>query len=530
MNRIICSLLIIIPLVLFAQPAKWEITIGEPNKNERPSDIIEMYDKGYLMSAAVEQINNNGWHIKLDVKGGILYDKVMTHDHTNMNILSLKEGNGGEVITCGAVFYDDNTWPFVNKFDSCGERLWCKHFPGESMESNGFACDIEFTTNNDILILTSYYSWELTSSMIYMICIDQDGNELWKRPYSSKEQYPLMEDPYGWDLISHNDEYYIAGECYYAYPEDPNHVFLRPLFVGINSHFEEKWVMPFMALDSIFGEALSIYPISDSLLVGVGYRFLEGFNKNSIIMFINTQGDEVDMAQIDNSSILPTIDFNIIEQLYQINDSTFLSPVYMGIEGEERYGEIVYNITGDVLNASNRGIYKSRFASTKTCDNEFLISLSVIVGGNNRDILLYKIDENLDPVPFDTTQQVYDSLCPHTIQSGEMDLTNCLVITSIEDWPTPDEYYESIRWIPVKAYPNPVTEGKLTLEFENTEHHQHMELRCYDDFGRQIHSQLIYKGQQDTDVDVSGWSPGIYVAVVFSNGEARGKAKFVVSH
>jgi hypothetical protein len=109
-----------------------------------------------------------------------------------------------------------------------------------------------------------------------------------------------------------------------------------------------------------------------------------------------------------------------------------------------------------------------------------------------------------------------------------MDLTNCLVITSIEDWPTPDQYYESIRWIPITAYPNPVTEGKLTLEFENTEHHKNMELRCYDDFGRQVHSQKIYKGQQDTGLDVSGWSPGIYIAVVYSNGGARGKVKFVV--
>ncbi len=101
-------------------------------------------------------------------------------------------------------------------------------------------------------------------------------------------------------------------------------------------------------------------------------------------------------------------------------------------------------------------------------------------------------------------------------------------IKGIDDPLTPAQYYESIRWIPIKAYPNPVTEGKLTLEFENTKHHKNMELRCYDDFGRQVHHQKIYKGQQDTDVDVSGWPQGIYIAVVYSEGSARGKAKFVV--
>ena len=61
-----------------------------------------------------------------------------------------------------------------------------------------------------------------------------------------------------------------------------------------------------------------------------------------------------------------------------------------------------------------------------------------------------------------------------------------------------------------------------------TEAYHNPELRCYDYFGRQVHSQKIYKGQQDTDVDVSGWLPGIYIAVLYSDGSARGNAKFVV--
>ncbi len=43
----------------------------------------------------------------------------------------------------------------------------------------------------------------------------------------------------------------------------------------------------------------------------------------------------------------------------------------------------------------------------------------------------------MEDVPFDTTQHVYYSLCPHTIQSGTIDLTDCLIITDIGELPGP---------------------------------------------------------------------------------------------
>lgn len=68
----------------------------------------------------------------------------------------------------------------------------------------------------------------------------------------------------------------------------------------------------------------------------------------------------------------------------------------------------------------------------------------------------------------------------------------------------------------------------IKIKLGKTEAHQSMELSCYNAVGRQVHSQKIYKGQQDTDVDISGWPSGIYIAVVYSDGNAWGKAKFVV--
>ncbi len=148
--------------------------------------------------------------------------------------------------------------------------------------------------------------------------------------------------------------------------------------------------------------------------------------------------------------------------------------------------------------------------------------------GNYFELYLYKINADLESVPFDTTQYVYDSLCPHPISSGTIDLTDCPPTVSIGELPSPDEYYESIRWIPLKAYPNPVSGRELTIEFENTQHHTNMELRLYDAFGKETHRRRIYTGQQDTRLDVGHWPPGLYLGVIFSNGGAVGRCKVVV--
>ncbi|MDZ7742526.1 MAG: hypothetical protein U5Q03_12440 [Bacteroidota bacterium] len=48
----------------------------------------------------------------------------------------------------------------------------------------------------------------------------------------------------------------------------------------------------------------------------------------------------------------------------------------------------------------------------KTADSNFVIGFGYLDNGD-WDILLYKIDENLQSVPDDPHQYTYDSLCPY---------------------------------------------------------------------------------------------------------------------
>ena len=55
-----------------------------------------------------------------------------------------------------------------------------------------------------------------------------------------------------------------------------------------------------------------------------------------------------------------------------------------------------------------------------------------------------------------------------------------------------------------------------------------MQLQCFDIFGRKVHKEKIYKGQLETEINISQWNEGLYVAVVMSEGKVLGKGKFVV--
>jgi len=528
MKRIIYFFALLFPILINAQAPKWELIYGIQNWDEMPSAITELYDGGIYIAAYSEILESKSWSFKTNVNGEILYEKEALHEKYELSPRSIATDLSGNIYIGGTFYPYGEFLPYVIKLDSCGELLWCRHFPLAPNSIGGFVGDILLNHNNEVVILMSYSTGD-EDDQIYLGCLDAEGNQLWFDSYARKKNYPLLVDPIAWDLLEYNKEYYIAGEAYYPYPGNPNHVYLRPLFIGVDSNFREKFMTPFCALDSVYGWAKEMIPLGDSVFMGVGIRLASnGEEANSLLMFVNIDGEELGYNQVSNLQIGPDIIANHMNDIERINDTLFIATSLFGPNsGVNPVGELVIDTSANLYHHKSRPNTDYNPLIIKTQDENFVIT-TYIAQENDYDILLYKVDQNLDPVAFDTTQHIYDSLCPHTIQSGEMDLTSCLVITSIEDWPTPDQYYESIRWIPIKAFPNPVKDGKLTLEFENTKHHQHMELRCYDDFGRLVHSQKVYKGQQDTDLDVSGWSPGIYVAVVYSNGGARGKVKFVV--
>jgi hypothetical protein len=327
--------------------------------------------------------------------------------------------------------------------------------------------------------------------------------------------------------MEHNQEYYISGYCYWPYPNDTNHVFLRPLFIGIDSLFNEKWILPFYALDSVFGIGYQSIPLNDSIILGVGIRKYCDYIDNSLFALYTTSGEELLYSIIPNELIGPDIHSNEIREIERINDTLFLSSGFFGNDlSQNPNGEFVTDIYANLYNLQSRPNVLGIPNLIKTSDDNYAIASTITEPNNDKNIYLYKIDKNLEFVPFDTNTYTYDSLCLEQIQSGTIDLSDCLVWTGAEEIPSPEEYYSFIATIPVTAYPNPA-ETEITLAFQNTDHHTNMLLECYNIYGQRVHTEKIWKGQQETKIDLLGWAKGLYFAVVKSEGTLAGSVRFI---
>jgi len=97
------------------------------------------------------------------------------------------------------------------------------------------------------------------------------------------------------------------------------------------------------------------------------------------------------------------------------------------------------------------------------------------------------------------------------------------------DIPSSISIPEDISLKSFKAFPTPGSAKTITLGFENILNQGDLELRCYNIFGGVMLRQEIKAGQQNVEISIATWDTGVYVAVIFSNGKALGKVKFVVN-
>ena len=459
----------------------------------------------------------------------MIYDKNLEHSSSTIGNLATCSDDNGNIYLAGLSTLPEE-WPLITKLDSCGNKIWCKilDYSAEGYDF-GWADDILITDDNEILLLCTLTDESSQYELIHLIAISEDAEFLWRKPYASRYDYPWIRNQHAYHIAEINNDYYISGYCYWPYPDDTTHFFLRPLFIGIDSIFNEKWILPFAALDSVYGDAFKTIPLNDSVFMGVGIRRFYNNEDFSLLMFYNKDGEELGYNEILNDQIGPDINSNEIRNITKINDSLFITGSVFGPDfSENPVGEMVIDTAANIYNLQSHPNTVSFIPGLiKTYDNNYVIATSIEETKGDKDIYVYKIDENLNDVPFDPTPHTYDSLCPGGIQSGTIDLTSCFVWTNIRDAPSPKEYYESIRKIPVKAYPNPATQGTITFEYKNTEHHRNIELRCFDIYGEEIHKEKVYRYQGESVVDIGSWRKGMYVAVVYSNGLPVGQCKFV---
>jgi hypothetical protein len=528
-KTILISFLLFTILCSFAQ--KWQQTIGLPGQDESSRRIIEHYDKGYILSA---QFNDVGWLVKTDINGNILWDKVLGIDPDVVITEKALYDNDGNLYLFGIMQEDylEHAWPLVIKLNACGEKQWCRllNFSGYEF---GVFYDAMFLENGDLLGLASMPD-EDQHDMIFLICMSPEGEFKWKQSYASKDDYPLFEMRLGSRLKKFNNLYIISGYVYSPDPGgNPNNVYLRPMFIGIDSMFNENWVMEFGINESILGKSYNCIDLNNSIYMGVGtHRFVENNEliNNSLLMFFNESGDELGYNTILNETIGSNINSNFIFDVARINDTLFITTSAFGESYEGNpWGEFVIDTSGFVHHYVSRTSTNGSSHIAKTKNNKYTIAASILNSDLTWDIYLYKVNKNLEHDSIYPGNFNYDSLCPDLpIQSNVIDLLGCDLLTGIDEIPSLEEFNKQKNQITISAFPNPATDGSFTLAFTNTQSFSDMELKCFDVFGKQIHSERIYQNQGESKLDVHTWNSGVYVAIVYSKGVPVGQCKFVV--
>jgi hypothetical protein len=532
----ILTIIVLITVISFAQ--KWENIFGYPGTDEAFSDVIEYYDNGYLISAYYET-NIGCWLIKTDVNGEMLWEKFITWPEVSIFGAHLDQDEFGNIYMASVVAGEPSGfWPMITKLNACGEKVWCRVFPEDDYIFGSYQ-DVMVLENNNIIALAQFESLE-NLDQVYLDYIDADGNLLWRQVYATRESYPHIRSCAGDGIHTYGDNYLIHGYCYYPYPSDTTHFYQRPLFIQLDSLFNEQWVLPFGVNDSLVGNALETTLLNDSTYFGTGMLRLEDPVEHSLLMYFNKDGEELGYVEIPNDSIGLDISQNYMNDIERVNDSLFIGLTTFGIDDTDFFwGELIIDITGKIYKQEFRPV-GTNGASTliKTFDDKYTIGTALIESKADFDIYLYKINEELEQDTSYPGTYTYDSLCSETIQSGTVDISNCLIITDVGEVPSSKEYYTNLNSIYIKAFPNPVKEGQISFELQNTEYltppsvppqgGKQPTLFIYNVYGKKVHEERVYQHQGESKVNVSNWEKGMYIAIVNSNGKPAGRCKFVV--
>jgi hypothetical protein len=524
-------LALLITASLFSQ--KWDKTIGQPNLSENSNSVIEHYDNGYLITASFSAGYNDahGWLIKTDVNGNVLWDKVFGVNPDQVIINKTVNDVQGNFYIVGTIIQQiDPLWPLVLKLNACGELQWCSQLYFDEYEYGQFY-DAILLENGDLLGVANMPD-DQQYDMIFLFCISPDGEYKWKQSYASKENYPMFEMRLGSRIQFFDDIYIISGYVYSPHPNFPTVSSIRPMFIGIDTLFNEKWVLQFGLEDNMKGKALTSIPINDSLFMGVGrYRYVgsSGETQDAWAMLYNDEGEQTGYQVITNDKLGSEITESSFYEIERVNDSVYIatSGYFYGEDDENAKGEIVFDTAGTVYNYSLReNTAGGNTSIVKTFDNKYAIACSYQYPDLSYDIYFYKVNDSLEQDTVYPGNYTYDSLCPGQIQSGVIDLTGCTLITNIRDIPWLEDYNELYNVIEITTFPNPA-ETEITFAFENTEHHTNMVLECYNIYGQTVHNEKIYKGLQQTKLCLKEWSKGLYFTVLKSEGKVVGTGRFV---
>jgi hypothetical protein len=519
MNTFMYFLVItLLPLLSIGQQ-RWTTEFGNPDVDDYPATLTSSYDGGALLCGI--NMLQESFVYKTDRNGNVLWNKLFV----SANFSAMDEDESGDKVIVG----NKGANAFIMFLNNCGEMIWCHELINEQhyIQSSFRGVIIE---NNSIIVLGHFVDSDYNNIM-RLLSFNFEGNLLWMNEYLNPKNDPLL----GKYFSSHhlqkiNGNYFITGFCYYAYPENPDLFFPRAMFVKVDNMYNKVWFLPYGMSDHLDAISEGVIQLDSLKFRGYGRFFIDNTDTlNSIFLDFDASGNEIGHKGIHNNTISSEVKDNDLRALNVINDSTYLITAAVGPipETVNPMGEWTMDSSGIVYNYQNHPDVNIPLNPTiKTVDNTFMF-----LGrkqNNTYDILQYKLNADLSQADIDTNTYSFDSLCVDLpIDSDTIFLENCGIITGLNEIPTQDEYYSSVKTIPIEIFPIPAT-SDITFELGNTELHKNIQLSCFDINGKLVFKQSVQPGRTQIKSNVENLKSGIYIAVTSSSTGESSIVKFIV--
>jgi hypothetical protein len=515
--KILLMLLILTGSFNFLYCQEWIKTFSG-NQDIIPKQLIETYDKGYILEADFSWSGwqRIGWIIKTDINGNILWDKKLGNGTTIWAIGGVDKINDGGLVIVGITdTLDDSKDAFVAKLNSCGEVDWCRIFHTDNDPDYG----IKILTLQDNTYILLLHNWGYEDKeTVWLMHLDETGFILWEQEYFPNDTlgYPLYENDIS---LAPDNKYLVTGTCYHTIAGQTQLYWPWPMLIMAESTgeavFEIPWGYTLPFPEQVMGEGYQSIINNGTIYSSICHYHWPDVQYSPCLIKTSLSG-----IPIYYKDLIDSTTFGKASTITKISDTTLMIGTGYAFSMTDTYTTILKSDTSGIVSKEkvlNHSEYLPQDAILNS-DNKYLIMAPDYVN-NHYIFYLWKLNLDLEFDSIYTQPRVYDSLCPDTITSGTL-FFQCDVVTNVQE---PVKNTEKVR---MHIFPNPVREivhvemPECLQKETKTEHltvttifhkwNKPMQLEVFDYFGKLIYSQTVQPSEKEISLDVSGWNPGIY--------------------
>jgi hypothetical protein len=486
---------------------------------------------------------NYTWLIKTDVNGDILWEKFIGGNYSRVSVERFTQNDLGDIYLCGDIIQEGQYDPFIIKLNACGEKQWCNQLLTTS--NYDFYSDIVTTPDNGCaaLIIQAYLPLDINNTGI--LRFSSDGELLWQKFYQSPDQ-GVWDEGLNFLIPTPDSGFLMTGSCYYPDPENPDLYWLHPYYVKTDSLGNFEWEtivyqetaeMGGMAWETIISSSKEYY----YSCIEHYYHSNNNYSRLPAIVKIDLDGNVIDV-------------YDLVHEDYnwgRLNSAAFINDSLLAGGAGWFYNEdppisraIIFDTLGNIrdsLTLLNTGW----LSKTAVTHDGKLLFYNTIEEDGNFDTYLFKLTQDLEQDTFYTTPFVYDSLCPYQIASDTIVPDDCGVIVGIEEQGGGEAGkhggMEAWEHGGMFLWPNPAKTivncqlSTVDFQFNSTLSVDHLSLVVYDIFGREIYTEVVSSTREGGgreggwQINVEGFPPGIYLAIVKEGSSLITSTKFIIA-